>query len=126
MSSSGQTAFVEPLETINLNNELVRLREIEQTEIIKVLFAITEELREERDALRQMADAIAQIDFIAAKARLAINHDAIEPEINETGRVHSQYIPAPPNHRACPTDEIEKIIDWRHHIFLIFDRIGKV
>ncbi len=88
MSSSGQTAFVEPLETINLNNDLVRLREIEQTEIIKVLFGITEELRDERDSLSLMAEAVAQIDFIAAKARLAINHDAIEPAINENGRLH--------------------------------------
>jgi DNA mismatch repair protein MutS2 len=88
MSSSGQTAFVEPLETINLNNDLVRLREIEQTEIIKVLFAITEELRDEREALWRMADAVAQVDFIAAKARLAINHDAIEPAINESGKLH--------------------------------------
>src|SRR5262245_25013993 len=71
MSSSGQTAFIEPLETINLNNELVRLREVEQTEITKVLFAITEELREVRDPLAQMADAVGLVDFIAAKARLA-------------------------------------------------------
>jgi len=88
MSSSGQTAFIEPLETINLNNDLVRLRELEQTEIIKVLFAITEELRDERDALRTMAAVVGQIDFIAAKARLAIAHDAIEPTINQNGRLH--------------------------------------
>lgn len=87
MSSSGQTAFVEPLETIGLNNELVRLREIEQIEITKVLFSITEELREERDALRAMADAAGQIDFIAAKARLAIAQNALEPRINTTGRL---------------------------------------
>ncbi len=88
MSSSGQTAFVEPLETINQNNELVRLRELEQVEITKVLFAITEELRDERESLWLMAEAIGQIDFIAAKARLAIAHDAIEPAINEIGRLH--------------------------------------
>ena len=57
MSSSGQTAFVEPLETIGLNNELVRLRELEQVEITKVLFSITEELREEREAIEAMAGA---------------------------------------------------------------------
>ncbi len=45
MSSSGQTAFIEPLETIEMNNELVRWHEIEIAEITKVLFAITEELR---------------------------------------------------------------------------------
>ena len=87
MSSSGQTAFVEPLETINLNNELVRLRELEQIEIIKVLFSITEELREERAALQAMAEAAGQIDFIAAKARLAIAQNAIEPRINTDGRL---------------------------------------
>ncbi|MGH9837709.1 MAG: endonuclease MutS2, partial [Blastocatellia bacterium] len=87
MSSSGQTAFVEPLETINQNNELVRLREIEQTEITKVLFAITEELRAERDALAQMAEAVGLVDFIAAKARMAIAQNAIEPRVNETGKL---------------------------------------
>jgi DNA mismatch repair protein MutS2 len=87
MSSSGQTAFIEPLETIELNNDLVRLREIEQTEIIKVLFTITEELRDEREPLQQMAEAVGLVDFIAAKARLAIQHDAIEPRINQAGRM---------------------------------------
>ncbi len=87
MSSSGQTAFVEPLETISLNNELVRLREAEQIEITKVLFAITEELRDERAALLAMADAVGLIDFIAAKARLAIAQNAIEPKVNRSGRL---------------------------------------
>jgi len=87
MSSSGQTAFVEPLETIGLNNELVRLRELEQVEITKVLFSITEELREERAALEAMAGRVGQLDFIAAKARLAIAQNAIEPGVNNSGRL---------------------------------------
>lgn len=87
MSSSGQTAFIEPLETIELNNDLVRLREVEQAEITKVLFKITAELRDERASLQHMAEAVSLVDFIAAKARLAIQHDAIEPAINEAGRM---------------------------------------
>src|SRR5262245_27416115 len=87
MSSSGQTAFVEPLETIGLNNELVRLRELEQVEITKVLFSITEELREERAGLDAMAGAVGRIDFIAAKARLGVAQNAIEPRINNAGRL---------------------------------------
>ena len=87
MSSSGQTAFVEPLETIGLNNELVRLRELEQVEITKVLFSITEELREERAALEAMAACVGQLDFIAAKARMALAQNAIEPRINNVGRL---------------------------------------
>ncbi len=90
MSSSGQTAFVEPLETIEMNNELVRLREIEANEVVKVLFEITEELRYEREALGTMADVIGQVDFIAAKARLALDQNAVEPTINESGRMHLQ------------------------------------
>ncbi|MBO0856937.1 MAG: endonuclease MutS2 [Chloracidobacterium sp.] len=86
MSSSGQTAFVEPLETIGLNNDLVRLRDLEQVEITKVLFSITEELREERASLGAMAEAVGRIDFIAAKARLGISQNAIEPRINDAGR----------------------------------------
>ncbi|MFN0087265.1 MAG: endonuclease MutS2 [Blastocatellia bacterium] len=86
MSSSGQTAFVEPLETINLNNELVRLRELEQIEITKVLFTITEELRDEREAIAGMAEAAGMIDFIAARARMAIAQNAIEPRVNESGK----------------------------------------
>jgi DNA mismatch repair protein MutS2 len=87
MSSSGQTAFVEPLETISLNNELVRLRELEQVEITKVLFSITEELREERAGLDAMAGAVGRIDFVAAKARLGVAQNAIEPRINDAGRL---------------------------------------
>jgi DNA mismatch repair protein MutS2 len=86
MSSSGQTAFVEPLETIELNNDLVRLREVELTEVTKVLFRMTEELRAEREALAVMAAAVGEIDFVSAKARLAIAQGAIEPRINEEGR----------------------------------------
>ncbi|HEX4949486.1 MAG TPA: endonuclease MutS2 [Blastocatellia bacterium] len=88
MSSSGQTAFVEPLETIEMNNDLVRLHEIEIAEITKVLFAITEELRDHRDELLAMADAVGLLDFIAAKARLALNHNAIEPKVNESGHLY--------------------------------------
>ena len=85
MSSSGQTAFVEPLETIETNNELVRLHEVEIAEITKVLFAITEELRDHREELSLMADAVGLLDFIAAKSRLALNQNAIQPAINEDG-----------------------------------------
>ena len=87
MSSSGQTAFVEPLETIETNNELVRLHEVEIAEITKVLFAITEELRDHREDLMAMAEAVGLLDFIAAKARLAIHQNAIEPQVNEAGRL---------------------------------------
>jgi DNA mismatch repair protein MutS2 len=87
LSSSGQTVFIEPLETIELNNELVRLREVEQAEVTKVLFGITAQLQEELPALEQMAKAVAEIDFIFGKARLSIRHRATEPKVNQSGRL---------------------------------------
>jgi DNA mismatch repair protein MutS2 len=124
MSSSGQTAFIEPLETINLNNELVRLRELEQTEITKVLFAITEELREERESLRLMADAVAFVDFIAAKARMAIAHNAIEPRVNKNGKLSLKGARHPLlesnlKSRGLPIVPISLELDAEHRVMVI-------
>src|SRR5436305_6309848 len=63
-SSSGATAFVEPLETIDANNELQALHEAEAREIFKILFGITEELRAQLPAIETAARAVAELRFI--------------------------------------------------------------
>jgi DNA mismatch repair protein MutS2 len=80
-SSSGQTIFVEPLETIEANNELQSLREAEQREIAEILFALSEELRRELPAVKRGAEAITELDFINAKALFAERFDCIVPLI---------------------------------------------
>lgn len=85
MSSSGQTVFVEPLSTIEQNNDLVNLQELEEIEITRILFNLTSLLREERENFKQLVDALAEIDFIAAKARLSRQFNCCAPEINESG-----------------------------------------
>src|SRR6185369_7604455 len=67
-SSSGATVFVEPLETIEANNELQTLRESEQREIAEILFALSEELRRELPAIDLAGNAVTELDFIGAKA----------------------------------------------------------
>jgi DNA mismatch repair protein MutS2 len=67
-SSSGATAFVEPLETIDSNNELQGLRESEAREIARILFGLTEELRAQLPAIEMAAQAVAELDFVNAKA----------------------------------------------------------
>ena len=80
-SSSGATAFVEPLETIDANNELQSLRETEEREIYRILFALTEELRLQLAGIEMAAGAIAELDFINAKAVFHQSFNCVIPEI---------------------------------------------
>src|SRR6266851_5736786 len=84
-SSSGATIFVEPLETIDGNNELQTLREAEQREIAEILFALSEELRRELLAIELAAAAVAELDFISAKAAFAEKFGCVVPEIATAG-----------------------------------------
>ena len=67
-SSSGATAFIEPLETIESNNELQGLREAEAREIARILFGLSDELRAQLPAIEMAAAAVAELDFVNAKA----------------------------------------------------------
>src|SRR5229473_662038 len=84
-SSSGATIFVEPLETIDANNELQTLREAEQREIAEILFALSEELRRELPAIELAASAITELDFIGAKAAFAERFSCVVPHVSEPG-----------------------------------------
>ena len=86
-SSSGATVFVEPLETIDSNNELQALRETEEREINRILSTLTEELRRELPALELAARAVAELDFVGAKAVFLSRFNAVVPEINEAGQL---------------------------------------
>jgi DNA mismatch repair protein MutS2 len=84
-SSSGATAFVEPLETIDSNNELQALHEAELREIFKILFGLTEELRAQFPAIEMAADAVAKLDFVNAKAAFHQKFNCVIPEIGSAG-----------------------------------------
>jgi DNA mismatch repair protein MutS2 len=84
-SSSGATVFVEPLETIESNNELQSLREREEREVSRILLTLAEELRAELPAIELAAGAVAELDFVNAKAALAAHLRAVEPVIDEEG-----------------------------------------
>ncbi len=78
-SSSGQTVFVEPLETIEQNNELVRLLDEEQSEIHRILVAMTRALGEHAPALHLGAAILAEVESHIARARFAIDLDCTRP-----------------------------------------------
>jgi len=78
-SSSGHTLFVEPIETIDLNNELVRLAEEEAREVHRVLLELTDGLRGYSDSIRQTLTALAELELIFAKARFALEFNCVIP-----------------------------------------------
>jgi DNA mismatch repair protein MutS2 len=88
-SSSGATAFVEPLETIDANNELQALHEAEAREIFKILAGLTEELRAQLPAIELAANAVAELDFINAKAVFHQKFNCVIPEIDPSGESES-------------------------------------
>ncbi len=76
-SSSGQTVFVEPLETIEQNNELVRLLDEEQAEIHRILLEMTRQIGENADAILIAADTLAELELQFAKARFAEDYNCV-------------------------------------------------
>jgi len=82
-SSSGQTVFVEPLEAIEANNELQNLKGKEEREIARILFELTEQLREELPAIETAVNAVTELDFIKAKVEFARKFKAIVPDISD-------------------------------------------
>jgi DNA mismatch repair protein MutS2 len=81
-SSSGQTVYVEPLETIEQNNELVRLLEEEQAEIHRIFVALTRQVGGYATALVDGARVLALVDSLQARARFARNYDCTAPTIS--------------------------------------------
>ena len=82
-SSSGQTVFIEPLETIEQNNELVRLLEEELAEIRRILQEMTDKIGEQADAIALATEVMAQVELQFGKARFGLDYDAVRPELTD-------------------------------------------
>jgi DNA mismatch repair protein MutS2 len=82
-SGTGRTLFVEPLQTIELNNQLVRLREDELREIERILAEITARLREHADEIATTVEALAELDCVFSKAGFAKAFHAVIPRFSD-------------------------------------------
>jgi DNA mismatch repair protein MutS2 len=78
-SATGKTVYIEPVEVVELNNELKELGYREKREIVRILAEFTDELRPQVDELRAGAEFLAAVDFLRAKARWALDNDAVKP-----------------------------------------------
>ena len=76
-SSSGQTVFVEPLETIEQNNELVRLLDEEQAEIHRILLEMTSRIGGRAAEISTAVEILAELELQFAKARFAEDYSCV-------------------------------------------------
>jgi DNA mismatch repair protein MutS2 len=81
-SSSGQTVYVEPLETIELNNDLVRLLEDEQSEIHRIFLHMTRQIAQFAGPILSGAAVLANVDTLLARARFAHDYDCSPPQFS--------------------------------------------
>lgn len=86
-SSSGATLFIEPMEIVNLNNELRELKLKEEKEIERILEELTSSVGEIHEYIIENLRILSKLDFIFAKAKLAIYMKAIRPSINSEGKI---------------------------------------
>lgn len=83
-SATGKTAYVEPAEVVEINNEIRELEYAEKREIIRILSEFSNDIRPYLNELLELYLFLGTIDFIRAKARLAIQMDGIKPYMEKT------------------------------------------
>ena len=86
-SATGQTLFLEPSATVEINNDIVELEEREREEIRRILLELTTAFRCRPDDLRSSLDVAIELDVLQAKARFGAVVNGVAPEIAIDGRL---------------------------------------
>jgi DNA mismatch repair protein MutS2 len=118
-SSSGQTVFVEPLETIEQNNELVRLLEEELAEIHRILLEMTQRIAERAGQIGSAQNALQELELQFAKARFAEDYTCIEVKTSGGDNdVQGQQEPCGDSRLGCPASEARLMLHNARHPLL--------
>ena len=83
VSATNKTFYIEPAQIVPVNNKIRELKSKIYAEIIRILTALSYEIRKEMDNLIKMEKTISEIDFHFAKARYAVKIQATEPNLNK-------------------------------------------
>ena len=123
-SATGKTAFIEPAEVVELDNQIKELKFSEQREIVRILFEFTEFLRPYIPDLLDGARYLGEIDFIMAKAQIALDFIAGMPIISEEGEMNLRKARHPLLERALKKEKKEIVpltvtLTPQKHILLI-------
>ena len=86
-SASGASLFLEPLSTVDINNDIVALEQQEQEEVRRILLALADAFRARGPELHRTMDAATALDVVQAKARYSLSIDGVLPAISADGRL---------------------------------------
>jgi DNA mismatch repair protein MutS2 len=86
-SSSGASLYLEPLGTVELNNDIVSLQEQEHEEVRRILLKLTDAFRAREEDLGNTLEVATELDVIQAKTRLAMLCKASAPTLSSDGRL---------------------------------------
>lgn len=105
-SSTGSTLFIEPMAVVKLNNDMRELELQEQKEIEIILSSLSQQIAEERESIALNLSLMVQLDFIFARAALAMEMNGSEPVFNEEGRIFLKKARHPliPKKKVVPID----------------------
>ena len=99
-SGSGASLYLEPLSTVEINNDIVALEQQEHEEVLRILLALSDAFRNRAEDLDRTVAAAAELDVLNARARFSILVRGVEPKLAKDGRLelksarHPLLIPA--------------------------------
>ena len=123
-SATGKTFYIEPVEIVELNNQLRELEYAERREIVRLLTEFTEELRPDAEPIAQAGVYLADMDAVRAKARWAIENGAGKPVVSLDDRLvlHEAFHPLLAQTLKPENKELVKLdmqLDREKHILVI-------
>ncbi len=86
-SGSGASLFLEPLSTVEINNDIVALEQQEAEEVRRILLALSDAFRGRGDDLARTVDAATELDVLHARGQFALKIGGVEPKLSEDGRL---------------------------------------
>src|SRR5207248_57 len=90
MSTSGASLFLEPLSTVEINNDIVALEEQEAEEVRRILLALSDAFRARAGDLQRTIEAATELDVLQARARYSNSINGVEPALSTDGSFELQ------------------------------------
>jgi DNA mismatch repair protein MutS2 len=101
-STSGASLFLEPLSTVEINNDIVAVEEQEAEEVRRILLALSDTFRARAADLARTIEAATDLDVLQARARFSDSIDAVEPALSGDGAFELQAARHPLLKNAIP------------------------